>query len=310
MNSTSEPTEQAKLITNYRIPYPVAAGCVKEMTPSVLEALIGVMSGQELINNIASIKKHGAFQHGNLKATVVGKLLEAKKDVKVQALKAQRAKEAGSSDDHEISSVLDEVTDARLSLVKISKPTALLVDKSGSMEEAISIAKKLASLIAQATTSDFHCYVFDTLSREIPRPSEGDTYSSWEKAFKEVRAYGGTSIGIALREMAEVGVKVEQIVIVTDARENCRPFFSEAYAQYEKATGMRPNVVVVHTKIYSPLFSKNLEKLGIPVDTYDFTGDYYSLPNILPMLGKDSTLDLLKEILNMKLEVAKVGEAG
>src|SRR5262249_37835515 len=55
------PAQQAKSIIEHRIPYRVAATVVQQMTPTVLLALIERMSPQELINNLAALKRRGAM---------------------------------------------------------------------------------------------------------------------------------------------------------------------------------------------------------------------------------------------------------
>ena len=40
-----------------------------------------------------------------------------------------------------------------------------------------------------------------------------------------------------------------------------------------------------------------------PVDTFTFAGDYYSLPNLVPLLSRPSRLELLLEILETPLPV-------
>ncbi|MGD8398831.1 MAG: hypothetical protein PVG11_08240, partial [Anaerolineae bacterium] len=57
------PAEQARAIVEHRIPYRVAASVIKQMTPTVLVALIDRMSPQEAINSIGSLKRHGAFRN-------------------------------------------------------------------------------------------------------------------------------------------------------------------------------------------------------------------------------------------------------
>src|SRR5205823_7881915 len=54
--------EQARLIAALDVPFRVAIGLVKAMTPKVLAALVGRMSPQEVINNLSVLKKHGAFE--------------------------------------------------------------------------------------------------------------------------------------------------------------------------------------------------------------------------------------------------------
>src|SRR5262249_48208750 len=68
------PDEQARAIVEHQIPYRVAATVVQQMTPPVLAALVERMSAQELINNLASLKRRGAFDDPAVKALVEGKL--------------------------------------------------------------------------------------------------------------------------------------------------------------------------------------------------------------------------------------------
>jgi hypothetical protein len=55
------PAAQARAIVEQRIPYRVAATVVRQMTPTVLLALIERMSTQELINNLGSLTRRGAL---------------------------------------------------------------------------------------------------------------------------------------------------------------------------------------------------------------------------------------------------------
>src|SRR5918912_2420745 len=55
------PVEQAQLIVTHRIPYTVAVGAVRQLTPVVLVALIHQMTPQETINSLKSLKARGAL---------------------------------------------------------------------------------------------------------------------------------------------------------------------------------------------------------------------------------------------------------
>lgn len=46
---------------------------------------------------------------------------------------------------------------------------------------------------------------------------------------------------------------------------------------------------------------------GIPVETFDFKGDYYGLPNLIPLLAPASKLDLLMEIMDYPLPARRPG---
>src|SRR5262249_28574066 len=85
------PAEQARAIVEHQIPYRVAVTVVRQMTPAVLLALIERMSPQELINNLASLRRRGVLDNADLKAVVEAKLAEAKQDTRVSAYKARVA---------------------------------------------------------------------------------------------------------------------------------------------------------------------------------------------------------------------------
>ena len=44
---------------------------------------------------------------------------------------------------------------------------------------------------------------------------------------------------------------------------------------------------------------------GVMVDVFQFRGDYYSLPNLVPMLSRPSKLELLMEVLDYPLPVRR-----
>src|SRR5207249_2029078 len=92
------PVEQAQLIVERRIPYTIAVGAVKQLTPVVLAALIDAMTPQEVINNLKSLKGRGALEHPDVKALVDAKLEAAKGDVRVSAFKARVAADAADLD--------------------------------------------------------------------------------------------------------------------------------------------------------------------------------------------------------------------
>ncbi len=47
------------------------------------------------------------------------------------------------------------------------------------------------------------------------------------------------------------------------------------------------------------------QQARIDYDVYQFTGDYYALPNLLPLLSRPTKLDLLLEIMAYPLPVRK-----
>jgi hypothetical protein len=278
--------EQARLIVEFNLPYTIAIGAIKQLTPTVLVALINSMTPQEVINNLKSLKARGAMD-------------AASTGTRVAAFKAQVAANAAD---------LDAETVARLEVVTnqqvkrrgvITRPTALLVDKSGSMESAIAIGKQLAALISGITQADLFVYAFDNIP--YPVMAQGKELTDWERAFQHIKAGGGTSIGCALEVMRKKRQVVDQIIIVTDEGENATPYFGNVYKTYCRELALLPNVVIVRVGGHSNWVESQLKQQQVPVETFTFAGDYYSLPNLVPLLTRPSRLDLLMEILDTPL---------
>ncbi|MEW6734852.1 MAG: vWA domain-containing protein [Acidobacteriota bacterium] len=297
----TKPAEQAELIVEGKIPYTIAIGAVKKLTPAVFVALINAMSPQEIINNLNSLKARGAFEHKEVKALIDGKLSYAMAADRVSAFKAVKAAETA---------VLDEETAARLEKVvnhqvkkrgRITKATALFVDKSGSMTAAIEVGKQIAALVSGVSEGDLFVYAFDTLA--YPVTAQGKELSNWEKAFQYIFPNGGTSIGAPLEAMRIKGQVAEQIIIVTDENENEAPYFASVYAQYCEKLKVAPNVIIVKVGQHSDHLERELQRAKVMFETLTFEGDYYSLPNLVPLLARPSRLELLMEILETPLPV-------
>ena len=297
------PADQARTILEHRIPYRVAATVVHQMTPTVLLALIDVMSPQELINNLAALQRRGAMENPELKSLIEQKLEAAKTGTRVSAFKAEEAiKAANLSAD--VRKKLEEVADTQVKAKgRIARPTALFIDKSGSMELAIELGKRLGALISAICEKDLHVYAFDTMAYPIERA--GHDLASWEKALKGITASGGTSCGVPLDFMIRKQQYVEQIIVVTDEGENTAPLFVEALAKYREALKADPNVCFVRTPGATTQVEEQCRKAGVLCDAFQFTGDYYALPNLVPLLSRPSKLELLMEIMDYPLPQRK-----
>jgi len=306
----SSPAEQARAIVENAIPYRVAATVISQMTPTVLMALIERMSPQELINNVGSLKKRGAFDNPDLKALIELKLEEARTAKgpgadRVSAFKAGKAVDAagvGLSDD--VRQKLEQVADARVKAKgRIQRPTALLVDKSGSMQVAIELGKRIGAMISAVCSKELYVYAFDTMAYPIERA--GDDLASWERALAGIAAGGGTACGVAVEYMRLKKQYVEQIILVTDEGENQGPHFAETLLKYRQEMKADPGVCIVRTPGAMQVLEGRCKAAGIAVDVFQFDGDYYSLPNLVPLLSKPSRLELLMEIMEYPLPVRK-----
>ena len=76
--------------------------------------------------------------------------------------------------------------------------------------------------------------------------------------------------------------------------------FADAFAAYARDMGP-PHVVFVRTRGACQALEQQCRKHGIAYDAYQFGGDYYALPNLVPLLAQPSRLDLVMEIMATKL---------
>ena len=289
------PVDQARAIVEHRIPYRVAATVIKQMTPTVLLALIERMSPQELINNLGSLKRRGVFDNEDLKAMIELKLEQAKSADRVSAFKAEEAaKAAGVSAD--VQRKLEEVADTQVKAKgRITRPTALLVDKSASMEQAIELGKRIGAMVSAICEADLFVYAFDTMAYPISCNSQD--MAAWERAFRGINAGGATSIGVPLTYLRKAKQHAEQLVVITDEGENTPPLFVNELEEYRNELKADPNICIVRTPGGSSYLERMCRDRGHVVDVFQFTGDYYSLPNLIPMLSRPSKMELLMEIM-------------
>ena len=109
--------------------------------------------------------------------------------------------------------------------------------------------------------------------------------SDWERAFQNLHANGGTSIGASLEMMRLRRQAVEQIIIVTDEGENTAPYFNGIYARYCADLTLAPNVVIVKVGAHTDLLERQMSQSKVAFETFTFAGDYYALPNLVPLLS-------------------------
>jgi hypothetical protein len=296
----SDAAEQAELIVEHGVPFTIAVGAVKNLTPVVLVALISQMSPQEVINNINALGKRGAFAHPDVKALVDEKLAQAAAATeRVSAFKALKAAEVAGVNKN-VTAQLETVAGAQVrKRGRITKSTALLVDKSGSMLIALEVGKHIGALVSGIMEAELLVYAFDTMACMLK--AKGRELSDWEKAFRPIIPEGGTSIGAPLETMRLRQQAVEQLIIVTDEEENNAPYFSTVFPRYCEELKIVPDIIIVKVGQHSGLLERELRRLKIGYETFTFAGDYYALPNLIPLLSRRSRLELLLEILETPL---------
>lgn len=306
--NAAEPVDQARVIVEHNIPYTVAVGAVRAITPTVLVALINSMSPAEVINNLKGLRAKGAMECPEVKELIEQKLEAARTDKRVSAYKAKVATKAAGVD-AETADILAKVTEDQVRAKgRIKRPTALLVDKSSSMLEAIEVGKQLGAMLSGIADEQLVVWAFDTLPYEIK--ANGTSLADWERAFQHIHSSGATSCGCALEAMRQRHQKVEQVILITDEGDNTSPYFVDAYERYARELAVAPNVLIVRVGHATDFVERGLRQARVPVETFTFSGDYYSLPNLIPMLTRPSRLELLMEIMATPLPVREEAIAG
>ena len=300
------PSEQAQAIVDNQIPYRVAATVIRQMTPTVLAALIDRMSPQELINNVSSLSKRGAMDVPELKALIEAKLDKAKDATRVSAFKAETAiKAAGATVSSEVKAKLEQIADTQVRAKgTIKRPTALLIDKSGSMSAAIELGKRIGAMVSAVTDAPLFVYAFDTIA--YPVTAGGESLQSWHDALVGINAGGGTSCGVGVEMLRLRKQYVEQIILVTDEGENQGPHFVPTVQKYAAEMNVQPSVTIVRTPGAFDGLEKQCRSAGLDVGTFQFSGDYYALPNLVPLISRPSKLELLVEIMSYPLPKRQV----
>lgn len=303
--NTTTPADQAKMIIEKRIPYRIAATVISAMTPAVILALVEVMSPQELLNNMGSLQKRGALDNPTIKEAIDAKLKVAQKSKRVAALKTGSAISAAGLTG-ETKEALEKIADKQIKAKgRIRVPTAIFIDKSTSQTTSIEVGKRIASMVSAIMDDGvpLYCYAFDTMPMEIK--SQGTDLASWERALTGIRPHGNTCCGAGLVALHRGNHRVEKIVIISDGGENQQPLFCTAYQAYCKLTGLEPEVVFVRVPGDQDVLTRNCKTAGVNMDAWDFKGDLFSLPNLIPLITKSSKIDLLMSILEFPIPKRK-----
>lgn len=296
-------TGKATLVS--RIPLTVASGAgVILDNADMLLAIMKSMTGNELIAAAKQLSKLKAFQIAAVQDAYNEAVKRVEKDKRVtvgRAMKASQFLEGGLGATEisarvaarAIEAVKEKAAD---SLAKIPGDWLILADKSGSMQQAIQMAKQLAALLAHRVQGKLYLVFFDITPRMVE--VTGKKLSEIENLCYGVSANGGTSIGCGLRLLRDLKVSVDGVVIVSDGGQNSTPSFSSEY----KALEHEPAVYFLRLNGDSDKLSYELEGAGIVFTPFDLRSgfDEYTLSNVVSVL-KPMTYAFLEEVMNTPL---------
>ncbi|MDJ0719829.1 MAG: hypothetical protein QNJ54_37335 [Prochloraceae cyanobacterium] len=120
------------------------------------------------------------MEHPEVKTLIDEKLTLAQTDKRVSAFKAMKAAEVAGVDEG-ISANLEKILDRQIEQKgSISKPTAVFVDKSSSMTEAIEVGKHIAAIVSGVAKADLFVYAFDTKAHLIKATGKNLSEKEWK----------------------------------------------------------------------------------------------------------------------------------
>jgi len=77
--------------------------------------------------------------------------------------------------------------------------------------------------------------------------------------------------------------------------------FAAALKSYGETMSITPSVIIVNVGNHSDAVERSLKGTDVEVDTFTFKGDYYSLPNLIPLLCSGTRMELLMDIMSYEL---------
>lgn len=300
------PAQAAGTIIQYGIPFQIAIGALgrkkKEYqeNPEFLLALMGEMSGSQLINSTKFLTSLGVFDSPMLKTEYNKAIDRAKKDKKVPSLKANKAiSDFQDKIPEEIVKKLTEVQEVKIAQKTIDGDWLILGDCSGSMNVSIEKAREIASYITKSVAGKVYLIFFNYEPRMFDVTNM--TLDQIQHVTRGIRASGGTSCGCGLKMLLDKNISVNGIAIVSDGGDNRDPFFHDTYKVYTKKMDTEPSIYFFSVPGDPDVLSLYCQRSGIHIEKMDvFSVDYYSLPNIISMM-KTSRYGLIDEIMNTPL---------
>lgn len=289
------PTEAASVIVTKKIPFLIAMGALgaKAKEPDLVLALLDRMSSSELITNMKMLEKLGVKTNPAIRGAFE-KAMEKAATSKKNTLKTTQAVDA----------VEDEGLKEKLRAVQKKQIAAaggpegnwlVLADKSGSMAQAIEIARHVSATLAQFVKGKVYLVFFDTSPLTVD--VTGLSLDQIQKATRHIHAGGGTSIGCGLNRMLQEKVEIDGIAIISDGGENQSPLFADVYKKYSAFAGK--DVPVYFYDTYGDThFTAAMNHAGIEIQKFGVSGmtDYYAIPNLAQSM-RSNRYSLLDEIM-------------
>lgn len=291
---SGDPELWLQLVEKHKLPYTALTSVLPNTTAAKI-VMVQSMSPREAANNRARLEREGL-----LAVPEIFEVWSAKVAQSTGSAASLRHRQSTQGTDERVQAVIDAAVEKSVAEeAEIERKTLLLVDRSGSMEGAIQVAKKLAARIAPRCTAGLMIVAFNTEACEIkPR---GTTLRHMDMAFAELRAMGGTAMGAGLQYAIAHNFFPEQVVIVTDGGE----LHGVRYTEVLKRLNMfdtPPQTVVVRVPGDPNWLTQRLDAENLPNEMFEVRGDdYYAFDQIVAVLGGPPAMTLVQRILECEL---------
>lgn len=299
---STDPLEQAEIILDAKLPYPIASTAFgsatggQKLSAPVLIALIANMTPAEASNHQASMQKHGAYDDPEVKRLLIAKIEAFAKDRRTSSLRAARAATAVQTLDADAKAALVRASDNKLAGGRrISYPLAVCVDKSSSQQTTIAAGIRGAAVLA-AMCDKLHLLFFDVATMRVD-VQKHTTLSALTQATALIKAGGATSLGSPIEWLLRKRVEIDHLVFFTDVEETRTPNFVPAYQEYAQEMKRTPEVTFLEIGKVDQAFYPRLDQAGIAYNRIAFTSDDYSMTQLVGLLGKASRGEVISAIL-------------
>lgn len=294
------PDEAASTIMQKKLPFLIVKGAlgVKAKEVPIMLAMINSMSSTELVTNTKIFDEWGMSQNPILRGAF-DKAIKRVESSTDNVLKTTRAAEAIT--DEGLKAKMQGLQNRQLQSMAVEGDWLILADRSGSMGNAIVVARQVASLLAKMVKGKVWLVFFDTTPQTLD--VTGKALDEINEMTKHIQAGGSTSIGCGLQRLLDNKHEIDGICIVSDANENHPPHFPDVYVKYSAWAGKEvPVYLYLCDNDSTSTLGSGMKLKGLDMQVFNMNSqtDYYSLPNLVATM-RTNRYSLIDEVMATKL---------
>jgi 60 kDa SS-A/Ro ribonucleoprotein len=261
LKATSDPKEQVALVEKFRLPHESVTGSVSNMSPALWMALLKSMPLFATLRNLNTMQRNGVLDKN--RAIIEPRLTDAKAvhNAKVLPFRFLTAlKNTPDIPQWTKDALRISIENSVANLPEIAGKTAICLDTSGSMGMRMSSRNpnqqnnikyiEMAAVFAYAMfkKADATLIGFDHTARMLPA-SKLDTVLT--QAERVATPGGSTDFEAPLRLLMDKGVKVDNIIFISDMQQNCGVALYNVVAEYRVKFNRNAKLFFVDLSAYN-----------------------------------------------------------